>query len=88
MEKIGTYTDSLNIEIFELEEKCKKIQQENTKLQEENKKTRMFVAMYYKKVKELDKIKRMLLGLYENSNDHIRFEIDKILDEMVGIKRI
>lgn len=24
MEKIGNYTDSLNIEIFELEEKCKK----------------------------------------------------------------
>ena len=57
MEKIGTYTDSLNIEIFELEDKCKKIQQENLKLQEENKKTRMFVAMYYKKAKELDKIK-------------------------------
>ena len=88
MEKIGNYTDSLNIEIFELEEKCKKIQQENTKLHEENSKSRMYIAMYYKKVKELDKIKRMLLGLYENSNDHIRFEIDKILDEMVGIKRI
>lgn len=44
MEKIGKYTDELNIEIFELEEKCKKIQQENTKLHEENSKTRMFIG--------------------------------------------
>ena len=87
MEKIGTYTDSLNIEIFELEDKCKKIQQENAKLQEENKKTKMFVAMYYKKAKELDKIKRMLLSLYENSNDHVRYQIDEIFGEMEGIKR-
>lgn len=86
MEKIGNYTDSLNIEIFELEEKCKKIQQENTKLHEENSKIKMFIEMYYKKVKELDKIKRMLISLYENSNDHIRYEIDKILDEMNGVK--
>ena len=46
----------------------------------------MFIGMYYKKVKELDKIKRMLVGLYENSNDHVRYEIDKILDEMNGVK--
>lgn len=87
MEKIGNYTDSLNIEIFELEEKCKKITQENNKLKESNNKIRMFVGMYYKKVKELDKIKRMLLGLYENSNDHIRYEIDNILDEMNGVRK-
>ena len=79
MEKIGKYTDELNIEIFELEQKCKKLEQENSK-------TRMYIAMYYKKVKELDKIKRMLLGLYENSSDHIRYEIDNILDEMNGVK--
>lgn len=47
----------------------------------------MYIAMYYKKVKELDKIKRMLIGLYENSNDHIRYQIDEILDEMNGVKR-
>ena len=88
MEKIRKYTDELNIEIFELEQKLKKLQQENSKLKEDNGKNRMYIAMYYKKVKELDKIKRMLLSLYENSNDHIRYEIDKILDEMVGIKRI
>ena len=87
MEKIGNYTDSLNIEIFELEEKCKKIHQENTKLQEENSKTKMYIAMYYKKVKELDKIKRMLLSLYENSNDHIRYQIDEIFGEMEGIRK-
>ena len=80
MEKIRKYTDELNIEIFELEQKCKKLEQENSK-------TRMYIAMYYKKVKELDKIKRMLIGLYENSNDHVRYEIDNILDEMNGVKR-
>lgn len=80
MEKIGKYTDELNIEIFELEQKCKKLEQDN-------KKTSMYVGMYYKKVKELDKIKRMLLGLYENSNDHVRYEIDNILDEMNGVKK-
>lgn len=79
MEKIGKYTDELNIEIFELEQKVKKLEQDN-------KKTSMYVGMYYKKVKELDKIKRMLIGLYENSNDHVRYEIDKILDEMNGVK--
>lgn len=80
MEKIGKYTDELNIEIFELEQKCKKLEQENNK-------TRMYIAMYYKKVKELDKIKRMLMNLYENSNDHIRYQIDSIFGEMEGIRR-
>lgn len=80
MEKIGKYTDELNIEIFELEQKCKKLEQENNK-------TRMYIAMYYKKVKELDKIKRMLMSLYENSNDHIRYQIDSIFGEMEGIRR-
>ena len=80
MEKTRIYTDELNIEIFELEQKCKKLEQEN-------KKTKMYIAMYYKKVKELDKIKRMLLSLYENSNDHIRYQIDEIFGEMEGIKK-
>ena len=74
MTKINEYTDDLNIEIFELEQK--------------NKKLHMYVGMYYKKVKELEKIKRMLLGLYENSNDHVRYEIDNILDELSGTRRI
>ena len=80
MGTIGKYTDDLNIEIFELEQKCKKLEQENSK-------TRMYIAMYYKKVKELDKIKRMLMNLYENSNDHIRYQIDSIFGEMEGIRR-
>lgn len=79
MEKINKYTDDLNIEIFELEQKVKKLEQDN-------KKTTMYVGMYYKKVKELDKIKRMLIGLYDNSNDHVRYQIDNILDEMNGVK--
>ena len=74
MEKINKYTDDLNIEIFELEQKNKKLQ--------------MYVGMYYKKVKELEKIKRMLQSLYENSNDHVRYEIDNILDELSGTRRI
>lgn len=68
------YIEKLNIEIFELEEKAKK--------------NAMYVGMYYRKVKELDKIKRMLMGLYETSNDHVRFEIEKILNEMDGIRKI
>ena len=74
MEKINKYTDELNVEIFELEQK--------------NKKLHMYVGMYYKKVKELEKIKRMLLGLYENSNDHVRYQIDNILDELSGTRRM
>ena len=73
MEKINKYTDDLNIEIFELEQKNKKLQ--------------MYVGMYYKKVKELEKIKRMLQSLYENSNDHVRYQIDEIFGELEGIKR-
>lgn len=68
------YIEKLNIEIFELEEKVKK--------------NNMYVGMYYRKVKELDKIKRMLKGLYETSNDHVRYEIEKILNEMDGIRKI
>ena len=74
------YVVELNIEIFELEQKVKKLEQDN-------KKTTMYVGMYYKKVKELDKIKRMLMSLYENSNDHIRYQIDSIFEEMEGINR-
>lgn len=81
MEKINNYTDDLNIEIFELEQKVKKLEQDN-------KKTSMYVGMYYKKVKELMKIKRMLLSLYENSNDYIRYQIDDIMNEMDGVRHV
>ena len=81
MEKINDYTDDLNIEIFELEQKVKKLEQDN-------KKTTMYVGMYYKKVKELMKIKRMLLSLYENSNDYIRYQIDDIINEMDGVRHV
>ena len=81
MEKINRYTDDLNIEIFELEQKVKKLEQVN-------KKTSMYVGMYYKKVKELMKIKRMLLSLYENSNDYIRYQIDDIINEMDGVRHV
>lgn len=81
MEKINNYTDDLNIEIFELEQKVKKLEQDN-------KKTSMYVGMYYKKVKELMKIKRMLLSLYKNSNDYIRYQIDDIMNEMDGVRHV
>ena len=81
MEKINKYTDDLNIEIFELEQKVKKLEQDN-------KKTTMYVGMYYKKVKELMKIKRMLLSLYENSNDYVRYQIDDIMNEMDGVRHV
>ena len=81
MEKINKYTDELNIEIFELEQKVKKLEQVNRK-------TSMYAGMYYKKVKELMKIKRMLLSLYENSNDYIRYQIDDIINEMDGVRHV
>lgn len=81
MEKINNYTDDLNIEIFELEQKVKKLEQVN-------KKTTMYEGMYYKKVKELMKIKRMLLSLYENSNDYVRYQIDDIINEMEGVRHV
>ena len=81
MEKINRNTDDLNIEIFELEQKVKKLEQVN-------KKTSMYVGMYYKKVKELMKIKRMLLSLYENSNDYVRYQIDDIINEMDGVRHV
>lgn len=74
MKEKDQYIEKLNIEIFELEEKAKK--------------NAMYVGMYYRKVKELDKIKRMLMGLYETSNDHVRYEIEKILNEMDGIRKV
>ena len=74
MKEKDQYIEKLNIEIFELEEKVKK--------------NAMYVGMYYRKVKELDKIKRMLMGLYETSNDHVRYEIEKIINEMDGVRKI
>lgn len=64
--------EKMNIEIFELEERLKK--------------ANMYVALYYKKVKELDRIKQMLKVLYDNSNDHVRSEIKKVIEEMEGIR--
>ena len=69
-----------NIEIFELEETIKVRNKEINELKK-------YQGMYFKKLRELDKIKKMLFSFYENANDHIRFEIDNILDEIYGIKR-
>lgn len=69
-----------NIEIFELEETIKVRNKEINELKK-------YQGMYFKKLRELDKIKKLLLNFYENSNDHIRYEIDNILDEIYGIKR-
>lgn len=84
--RVYSEMEKLNIEVFELEQKYKSILQDNEKLKSENIKTKIYIGMYYKKVKELDRIKKLLNALYENSNDYVRCEIKKIVEEMEGIK--
>ena len=63
-----------NIEIFELEEQVKKLT--------------IYKAMYFKKKKELERVKQLLNQLLMNANDSVYYEIKKILDEMEGTKHV
>ena len=63
-----------NIEIFELEEQVKKLS--------------IYKVMYFKKKKELERVKQLLNQLLMNANDSVYYEIKKILDEMEGTKHV
>lgn len=61
-----------DLEIFELEEKVKQL----TKYQ----------AMYFMKLKELDKVKRLIKDNLELLPDQVKYNFQNLLDELSGIK--
>ena len=61
-----------DLEIFELEEKVKQL----TKYQ----------AMYFMKLKELDKVKRLIKENLELLPDQVKYNFQNLLDELTGIK--
>ena len=61
-----------DLEIFELEEKVKQL----TKYQ----------AMYFMKLKELDKVKRLIKDNLELLPDQVKYNFQNLLDELTGIK--
>lgn len=63
-----------NIEIFELEEQIKKLN--------------IYKLMYFKKKKELERIKQLLVHLLEIANDSVYYEVNAILQEMEGTKHV
>ena len=63
-----------NIEIFELEEQIKKLN--------------IYKLMYFKKKKEIERIKQLLVHLLDIANDSVYYEINAILQEMEGTKHV
>lgn len=63
-----------NIEIFELEEQVKKLN--------------IYKLMYFKKKKELERIKQLLVHLLDIANDSVYYEVNAILQEMEGTKHV
>lgn len=63
-----------NIEIFELEEQIKKLN--------------IYKLMYFKKKKELERIKQLLVHLLDIANDSVYYEVNAILQEMEGTKHV
>lgn len=63
-----------NIEIFELEEQIKKLN--------------IYKLMYFKKKKELERIKQLLVHLLDIANDSVYYEVSAILQEMEGTKHV
>lgn len=61
-----------NLEIFELEEKIKKLS--------------VYRVMYFKKQKDLERIKQELKRIKEKATDEIQYEIQKLLDGIEGVK--
>lgn len=61
-----------DLEIFELEENVKQL----TKYQ----------AMYFMKLKELDKVKRLIKDNLELLPDQVKYNFQNLLDELTGIK--
>lgn len=63
-----------NIEIFELEEQIKKLN--------------IYKLMYFKKKKEIERIKQLLVHLLDIANDSVYYEVNAILQEMEGTKHV
>ena len=63
-----------DVEIFELEEQIKKLT--------------IYKLMYFKKKKELERIKQLLNKLLEIANDSVYYEIKNILNEMEGTRHV
>lgn len=63
-----------DVEIFELEEQIRKLT--------------IYKAMYFKKKKEIERIRQLLRQLLNVANDSVYYEIKNILDEMEGTKHV
>ena len=61
-----------NIEIFELEEKIKELAK--------------YQGMYFKKLKELEKVRRIIKENLELLPDQVKYNFQNLLDELSGIK--
>ena len=61
-----------NIEIFELEEKIKELAK--------------YQGMYFKKLKELEKVRRIIKDNLDLLPDQVKYNFQNLLDELSGIK--
>lgn len=68
-----------NLEIFELEEKIKKIEIENKELKK-------YQGMYFQKLKEVDKMKRVIKENITLLPDQVKYNFQNLLEELSGIK--
>ena len=68
-----------DVEIFELEQK---IQDLNLRLKELSK----YQGMYFQKIKEIDKIKKMIKENYEMLPDQVKYNFKELLEELFGTR--
>ena len=68
-----------NIEIFELEEKIKIFENENKEL-------RKYQGMYFKKLRENEKMKRIIKENITLLPDQVKYNFQNLLEELSGIK--
>ena len=61
-----------DLEIFELEDKIKQLQK--------------YQGMYFMKLKELDKVKRIIKDNLELLPDQVKYNFQNLLEELSGIK--
>lgn len=68
-----------DIEIFELEQK---IQDLNLRVKELTR----YQGMYFQKIKEIDKIKKMIKENYEMLPDQVKYNFKELLEELFGTR--
>lgn len=68
-----------NVEIFELEEKIKLLENENKELKK-------YQGMYFQKLKEMDKVKRIIKENITLLPDQVKYNFKNLLEELSGIK--